>query len=410
LLSPFRQVFPEITSLANGTLLMQDRIILPTSLHDKSVRLAHMGAHPGQNGLLRRLRSHFYITSLDEKVKKLVETCLDCQTFTTKRVREPIQPNKVPHKCWEEVSVDLFGPLPSSNHIVVVQDLASRFPVAKVVKSTSAKNVLPVLAETYNNFGNPNTQKSDNGPPFNSREMEEFTTKRDIEQVKIAPGHPAANNTLQSFLQTYRDTPHSATGIEPGNMIFRDGYRSNFPRKCLSEEQISRARQLDTDSKDARKDDYNSSAHTKPANFKIGDQVLVRNFYKRSKFEPYFLPERFLVVDTLAQGKILLVQSSRTGRHLKRHPNDLKLYEGEFCNEATLSGASEAELLEAWRQAFESLDGEHDYDDNSQVVAAPVADAAPEVAEAPLRRSERERVPNSRYYNNDTVNFISQRV
>ena len=108
LLSSFKQIFPEITSLANGTLLMQDRIILPETLHDKAVRLAHMGAHPGQNGLLQSLRSHFYMIGLDERVKKFVETCLDCQTFTSKRAREPIQPNKVPGKCWEEVSVDLF--------------------------------------------------------------------------------------------------------------------------------------------------------------------------------------------------------------------------------------------------------------------------------------------------------------
>ena len=62
--------------------------------------------------------------------------------------------------------------------------------------------------------------------------MEEFTQQRSIEQVKIAPGHPAANNvetlmkplgkamkigftqknsedeSLQSFLRNYRDTPH----------------------------------------------------------------------------------------------------------------------------------------------------------------------------------------------------------
>ena len=36
-------------------------------------------------------------------------------------------------------SVDLFGPLPSKNHIVVIQDFASRYPIAKLVKSTNAK-------------------------------------------------------------------------------------------------------------------------------------------------------------------------------------------------------------------------------------------------------------------------------
>lgn len=171
LLAPYREVFSDIIYLANGTLMMKDRIILPSSLHDKAIRLAHMGAHPGQNGLLRRLRSHFYIVNLDKQVKEFVELCFDCQTFTNKNMKEPIQPNKVPEKCWEEVSVDLFGQLPTKHHIVVVQDLASRFPIAKIVESTSAKSVLPVLSETYNTFGNPHVQKSNNGPPFNSKEV-----------------------------------------------------------------------------------------------------------------------------------------------------------------------------------------------------------------------------------------------
>ena len=158
-------------------------------------------------------------------------------------------------------------------------------------------------------------------------------------------------DTLQAFLQTYRDTPHIATGVAPGNMLFRDGYRSNFPRRPLSEKEISEARQHDRVGKESRKDTYNASIHTKAANFKAGDQVLVRNFYKKTKFEPYFLPERFLVIDTLAQGKIILVQSTRTGQHLKRHPNDLKLYEGKFDGETTQHGVSESELLEALRKS-----------------------------------------------------------
>ena len=140
-LQPFRQIFHEICCLANGTLMKGERIILPESLHDSAIKLAHSGAHPGQNGLMRRLRSHFYIVNLDKKVSKLVDECLECQMFTGKNTNEPIQPNKVPSSCWDEVSVDLFGPMPTSNHIVVIQDLASRFPVAKVVSSTSGKNV-----------------------------------------------------------------------------------------------------------------------------------------------------------------------------------------------------------------------------------------------------------------------------
>ena len=156
--------------------------------------MAHCGAHPGQNILVRQLRSHFYITNLDAKVQTAIDICTDCHSFTNKTTREPIKPNTVPDKCWEEVPVDLFGPLPSHEHIIVIQDLKSRYPVAKIVNSTSAKVVIPMMEDMYDLFGNPDRQKSDNGSPFNSHEMLKFTTKRNIQQIKSPPGHPAANN------------------------------------------------------------------------------------------------------------------------------------------------------------------------------------------------------------------------
>ena len=202
--------------------------------------------------------------------------------FSNKVFRHPIEPNKVPGKCWEETSVDLFGPLPSQNHIVVIQDLASRYPVAKFVKSRSVKSVIPVL-EAYDTFRNPVRQRSDNGPPFNSREMKTFTDNRNIEQVKTPPGHPSPDNaetvmkplgkaikigysqnqgekkTLSSFLSflvNCRDTPHFATGVAPAHMIFRDGYRSKLPHKSLSEKEINLARLRDKDKNINRKNVY----------------------------------------------------------------------------------------------------------------------------------------------------------
>ena len=82
-----------------------------------------------------------------------------------KKTKEPISHHKVPDKCWSTVAVDLFGPMPSSNHVVVVHDLASRFPAAKLVRSTKADCVIPALADIYDAYGNPETQISDNGPP-----------------------------------------------------------------------------------------------------------------------------------------------------------------------------------------------------------------------------------------------------
>ena len=75
--------------------------------------------------------------------------------FTQKTTSHPTVPNSAPEKCWEETSVYLFGPLPSSHHVLVVHDLASCYPVAKIVESTNAISVIPAVRGTYNLFDNP---------------------------------------------------------------------------------------------------------------------------------------------------------------------------------------------------------------------------------------------------------------
>ena len=75
--------------------------------------------------------------------------------FTQKTTSHPTVRNSALEKCWEETSVDLFGPLPSSHHVLVDHDLASCYPVAKIVESTNAISVIPVVRDTYNLFGNP---------------------------------------------------------------------------------------------------------------------------------------------------------------------------------------------------------------------------------------------------------------
>ena len=61
-LRKFENFLNEITITGNGILLKLDRIILPESLQDTVIQLAHRGSHVGQSGLERRLRYHFFST------------------------------------------------------------------------------------------------------------------------------------------------------------------------------------------------------------------------------------------------------------------------------------------------------------------------------------------------------------
>ena len=375
-LQRFSQILPEITITGNGILLKGDRIILPTSLQATAITLAHRGSHPQQSSMEHRLRAHFFFHDMKTKVAEELEKCHLCKAFSEKKTQAPIKAHKVPSKCWETVAVDLFGPMPSSKHVVVVQDLASRFPAAKLVTSTAASKVIPVLDDIYDNFGNPEKQISDNGPPFNSKEMRSLATKRGIQLQHIPPRHPAANpaetfmkplgktmkiakhtsssekEALQNLLSNYRDTPHNATGVTPASMMFRDGQEGTFPRISISSEQVQEARERDKTQKTMREREINEHKFRVKENIKSGDNVLMRNPYKKRKFDPTFLPETFTVVQIESDGTTLLLERRSDGAMFRRHPDDVKIFKKEILDEKKSSTTSEKEQMERWQNEW----------------------------------------------------------
>ena len=40
----------------------------------------------------------------------------------------------------------------------------------------------------------------------------------------------SCQEALNQLLTSFRDTPHISTGVRPGDFLFRDGYRADFPR------------------------------------------------------------------------------------------------------------------------------------------------------------------------------------
>ena len=70
-------------------MLKQDKVILPSSLIDKALSLAHSGthsgAHSGQNELIRSLETHFYIKGLGKIVQEFGNKGKFCQLFTQRQ-------------------------------------------------------------------------------------------------------------------------------------------------------------------------------------------------------------------------------------------------------------------------------------------------------------------------------------
>jgi hypothetical protein len=122
-----------------------------------------------------------------------VKACRECTLFINKPTKDLLHPIAASNKVWDNINIDLFGPMPNSKHILVATDNTSRYPTAKVVPSTSAQPVIQALDNIYTDYGTPSIHRTYNGPPFNSEGFSKFSHNTGITHIKTYPYHPQAN-------------------------------------------------------------------------------------------------------------------------------------------------------------------------------------------------------------------------
>ena len=151
----------------SGVVLRGNKIVFPRKLRDRAVELAQVGDQ-GIVKTKRLIREKVWFPGIDKMVKDKVDNCLACQEVTPSKSSriEPLQMTPFPSGPWKMLAMDFLGPFPSGDYLLVVIDEYSRFPEAEIVKSTSAKSVIPKLDAIFARQGIPEELKTDNGPPL----------------------------------------------------------------------------------------------------------------------------------------------------------------------------------------------------------------------------------------------------
>jgi hypothetical protein len=169
---------PYVTSFVlqpmTASSLRGQRILIPASLQQQVIQLAHVG-HRGIVSTKKLLRSKVYFPNMDRLVENALTQCMACQAVTPTHQVEPLKMSPLHAAAeWTELSADFAGPLPDGTYLLVIIDEYSRFPVAEIVRSTSARTVIPVVDRVMSLLGVCKTLKTDNGPPWNGSEWASF--------------------------------------------------------------------------------------------------------------------------------------------------------------------------------------------------------------------------------------------
>ena len=331
------KVRDELARTQDGIILRGNKIVVPASLQQQAIRLAHTG-HQGLVKTKQLLRTKVWFPGMDKLTEDRIRNCTACQAVTDERTHAPLHMTELPKGPWQKIAADFKGPLPNGKYMLVMIDLYSRFPMVEFVSSTSAAAVIPVFDKVFAEHGIPLSVVTDNGPPFNSQEFASCARTLGFRHRKITPAWPQANGEVERFMRTlnkviqtatventpirravvdflrnHRATPHTTTGKPPAEMMFGRNIRVQLPEQPQGACGDSAIRQRDAAIKWKAKDTTDAQSKFPPV-IRIGDCVLVKQRQHR-KSAPRYDPEPYTVI----HHKGTLLTAKRRGQEITRN-------------------------------------------------------------------------------------------
>ena len=238
------------------------RLCLPVTVRPRCITLTHdQFGHRGYKRVAQDLSKVFYWPSLWRDVRRHCKECGVCQRHSKAKPRRvPMHEREVLTVPSERVCVDLVGPLPRAKggmeFILTCIDVATRWPEAVALKTTTAQVVIRHLTEMFSRNGFPGVLVSDNGPQFVSKAFANFCEKNGINHVRTAIYSPESNGIVERFhgslkrmlakckegggnwpdllpmtLFFLRMTPCESSGFSP--FLLSHGWEPNTPAKLL---------------------------------------------------------------------------------------------------------------------------------------------------------------------------------
>ncbi len=190
-------------------------------------------------------RAHVWWPRLDQQIADVVRSCTPCQSIRNRPPPVELHPWTWPSHPWQRIHADFAGPFLNTNFLAVV-DAHSKWMAVIPMSSITSSKTIQVLRRMFASYGLPEQLVPDNAPQFTSEEFDIFTKGNGIRHIKSATYHPSTNGEAERFVQTfkrslkageaqlgnvkvmlsqfllsYRNTPHTTTGVAPAELFLK---------------------------------------------------------------------------------------------------------------------------------------------------------------------------------------------
>ena len=335
-----------------------------------------MGGHFGIDSTYNKIAERYYWKGMYEDTKKYIKFCDNCQRRGQKGGKSYLNPIEV-GEPFERIGIDFVGPLEKTRrgnrYILVVTDYLTKWPEAKVMKDTTATNVVKFIYKIIIcRYECPKIILSDRGTHFKNKLVEELCEKFEIKHKLSAPYHSQTNGLVERFnctlceslakvsekenqwdehieqvLFAYRTTKHTTTKRTPFFMTY--GREATLPideieiQENISERESILKRTYDiinlTEEREEARNNVRKSQEKQKERYdkkigeetklKIGDKVLLKDAAKEKQWSgklapkwkgPYYIHKEIgkgaYKLRTL-NGKVL--KTSHNVKHVKKY-------------------------------------------------------------------------------------------
>ena len=107
-----------------GLVLRGSRIVPPECLRANILK----SAHQGDEGVVRTkqmVREKVWWPG-NREIELMIKSCLPCQSMAPKAAPEPLRPTTMPNKPWQDIHINLCGPFPTGESLLVCEDACTR--------------------------------------------------------------------------------------------------------------------------------------------------------------------------------------------------------------------------------------------------------------------------------------------
>ena len=231
-------------SILDGVVLKGVRIVIPKQCRAEVLEKLPEG-HFGIDWTKLRVREKVYWPQINKDIEALIRTCKICQEHSRRNNKDLVLAREIPLASWPLIQMDIFTC--EDHSFLLTVDVASRFPVVRILSSETTRSVLNAVKGIYSNFGLPKRVLTDNGACFKAREFNEFHSKLGVMVEHLSAYNHQSVDSVKHMVQTmkqilttnrenawlamliYRATDIPGVNKSPSEILNGRRYRTNLP-------------------------------------------------------------------------------------------------------------------------------------------------------------------------------------